>query len=308
MRALLVHNPTAGEGTYSTPELLIAALRDAGYAPVYCSSKSDDYRARLKEPTDIVVVAGGDGTVAKVVRHLPDRNVPIAILPIGTANNVARSLGIPDDAEQLATYLCGGRVQPLDIGVAAGKWGSRLFVEAVGLGALAKALYRDGPKPPLPERKAKGREALRKSLQEAVPQHFELVVDGEKLSGDYLFVEVLNLCMTGPTLRLGAQTHPSDRLLNIVCLTEAERPKLLAWLDAEPEQRPAPLETKKGNRVEIRSESLPLRIDDRIYCKGKDKAEGDKSLSVELDEASLLVCIPQAAESAALAAPNPLPV
>jgi diacylglycerol kinase family enzyme len=59
-----------------------------------CSKHDDSYKAALGKPWDLVAVAGGDGTVAKAARHMPDRNVPLALLPIGTANNVAHSLDL----------------------------------------------------------------------------------------------------------------------------------------------------------------------------------------------------------------------
>ena len=74
------------------------AARKAGLPTTYQSIKDKDFKAALGENWDLVLVAGGDGTVAKVARCLVDRDIahriPIAILPVGTANNIARSLGI----------------------------------------------------------------------------------------------------------------------------------------------------------------------------------------------------------------------
>lgn len=93
MRATLIHNPTAGDGKVRREDL-IDLLHKAGIVPFYQSSKIGELTAALAEPTDIVIVAGGDGTVAKVVTQMPDRSIPVAILPIGTANNIASSFGI----------------------------------------------------------------------------------------------------------------------------------------------------------------------------------------------------------------------
>ena len=88
MRALLVHNPKAGSGRPSGDELL-AALDAAGFSTTYCSTKTGDVDQALAQPADIVIVAGGDGTVAKIARSLNDRKTLVAILPFGTANNIA---------------------------------------------------------------------------------------------------------------------------------------------------------------------------------------------------------------------------
>jgi diacylglycerol kinase (ATP) len=145
MRALLVHNPQAGSGRPSGDELL-AALDAAGFSTTYCSVKSDDLQAALAQPADLVIAAGGDGTVAKIARKLKDRKTLVAILPFGTANNIARCLGIEGDPDSLVKALRGAPVARLDIGLAVGPWGSRRFVEAVGWGAIAKSVDREDPR------------------------------------------------------------------------------------------------------------------------------------------------------------------
>ena len=56
----------------------------------YQSTKDQSYKSALRERWDLIVVAGGDGTVAKVARRLRYRKAPIIVLPVGTANNIAR--------------------------------------------------------------------------------------------------------------------------------------------------------------------------------------------------------------------------
>jgi diacylglycerol kinase family enzyme len=58
------------------------AVRQVGFDPVYHSAKDKSYREALREDWDLVIVAGGDGTVARAARGLRNRNIPIAILPI----------------------------------------------------------------------------------------------------------------------------------------------------------------------------------------------------------------------------------
>lgn len=93
LRAVLVHNPKAGDGEMSG-EALRLLLRKANISAFYQSSKIGELTAALSMPCDLIIVAGGDGTVAKAITQLPNRSVPIAILPFGTANNIATSFGI----------------------------------------------------------------------------------------------------------------------------------------------------------------------------------------------------------------------
>src|SRR5688572_15501512 len=91
LRVLLMHNPTAG-GEVHSPEALIAIVEAAGHDVVWQSIKDSGWKEVLKEPADLVVVAGGDGTVRKVFIELAGRGVPATLLPVGSANNIARSL------------------------------------------------------------------------------------------------------------------------------------------------------------------------------------------------------------------------
>ena len=99
MRALLIHNPTAGVKNHQK-DSIIAALRLAHFDVAYVSIK--DAKGALRNKPDLVVVAGGDGTVGHVFTHLSDRSVPIGVVPLGSANNIARSLGIAGTPQELA--------------------------------------------------------------------------------------------------------------------------------------------------------------------------------------------------------------
>src|SRR6266478_1112511 len=138
MRIILIHNPKAGRDNHSKKDLM-AALAKARHHAIYQSTEND-YKKALKKPTDLVLVAGGDGTVGKVGRELIDSGVPLSVLPLGTANNLARSLGFIGSADQIIAGLEGGKKRSFDIGVARGPWGKRYFFESVGGGLLADYL------------------------------------------------------------------------------------------------------------------------------------------------------------------------
>src|SRR5215831_1634514 len=142
MRVALIYNPMAGNET-ATGEDLADLLRAAGHDVSRHSSKDDHFAALLDDAPDLVAIAGGDGTVSKVAKATMGRGIPHAVLPTGTANNISRTLGVaelPLD-EQIAGWPKWRRAQ-LDIGLARGPWGSRHFVESVGLGLLAWSIPR----------------------------------------------------------------------------------------------------------------------------------------------------------------------
>src|SRR5262245_40068409 len=88
----------------------------------------------------MVIAAGGDGTVAKAVKWVDDRTTPIGILPLGGANNIARSFGLSRAWQDIPARWKYGECRRLDVGIAQGPWGKRLFIEGCGLGALAQTI------------------------------------------------------------------------------------------------------------------------------------------------------------------------
>src|SRR5579883_426500 len=98
--AIVFHNPDSGSQGYDKASLL-AAVKLANIEAEYISTKSDDFEKAFDKKATLFVAAGGDGTIRKVIVGARERKVPIAIFPLGTANNVARSLGISGTPQEL---------------------------------------------------------------------------------------------------------------------------------------------------------------------------------------------------------------
>ena len=263
MRAIVLHNPDAGNGDVAADELL-AALAGGGVTAVrYCSTRQPDFAQALGEPADLIVVAGGDGTVIKVVPHLRGRTLPIAILPLGGANNVARSLGITGDPLEIARGgWQGSDRRRLDIGAARGPWGRRLFIEAVGLGALAEAAAAiDKSGVSGPDKSELARRALCETVAAAQPQEVRLTIDGQEVGLRCLLAEIMNLAATGPKLLLAPAADPGDGLLDLVYLEPEARADMLAWLEAPAEGVP-PLVTRRGRGFTFEWRQGQLRVGD----------------------------------------------
>src|SRR6476646_1552480 len=136
MRITLMLNPDAGNGETPAAELrriIEAAGHDVQVRRARKSSMADE----LLDPGDLVAVAGGDGTVGRVMKALAGGPVPMAILPTGTANNIATSLGILGDPAAIVASWSRHDIRRVDVGLARGPWGETRFVESVGLGLLA---------------------------------------------------------------------------------------------------------------------------------------------------------------------------
>jgi diacylglycerol kinase family enzyme len=279
VRVTLIHNPAAGRQRAGDAARLRNFLSDAGHEVRYQSAKEDGWKRALKKPADLIVVAGGDGTVAKVTRRMVGRGVPVGVLPSGTANNIARALGLLERPfEELVRGWERPRRVKLDVGIAAGPWGERYFVESVGAGLFAGLLAS-------PTRKAlkKGKQgkavvegALRR-LSEAALRCEALEVtaalDGRDISGRYLLLEAVNLPYVGPNLHLAHDSRPGDGQFDVVLVTEDERERLRYYLEhwQENRERLGMLPTRRGRRLQIEWTGFALHIDDKLQPKANAK-------------------------------------
>ncbi len=93
-----------------------------------------------REGFDTIVAAGGDGTVRAVAQYLVGTPLRLGILPVGTANNVARSLGISFELEEAMRVLARGYERQVDVG----RVGEEYFLEAAGVGLFADSIHAMG--------------------------------------------------------------------------------------------------------------------------------------------------------------------
>jgi diacylglycerol kinase (ATP) len=265
MRALLVHNPTAG-GKGHDKDSIMEALELADIKADYVSRKNDDFKRALKDASDLVVAAGGDGTIADVFIHLADRSVPIAILPLGSANNIARSLGIAGTPAELAEQWLSGRTHPFHLIEVTGEDGRKaLCAEGFGVGLMPGLIKRRAK-----EQKAdgaddirRGRRALSELVATAKPIELEVAIDGNPWRSDLASVDVLNIPFTGPALPLAHDADPSDTVIDAIGWESTKRDDLIEWIKSPLEDQP-PIASRSGKHIEVRWRAADSRLDDEL--------------------------------------------
>lgn len=144
-RVLVVANRHSRRGGTHLDQAL-ERLRSGGVEPEVAEpSKHHGIDAIIRgrgRDADLVAVGGGDGTLNGAAAALVERGRPFAILPLGTANDLARTLGIPPDPAEAAALILGGRTRRIDVG----KVNDRHFfnVASVGLSVrVAQELTTD---------------------------------------------------------------------------------------------------------------------------------------------------------------------
>ncbi len=274
MLVTLIHNPTAGEQDEDAKSLR-KLLKRAGHEVRYRSAKEAGWKRSLKKPAELVVVAGGDGTVGRVARRMAGRGIPMAVLPLGTANNIARSLGQHErPLEELVDGWNDAKRVKLDVAVAKGPWGTRNFIEGLGFGVFAGQLAAlEDEDVPEPKRAAsKVNQALsrmKRAAESWEATQVQAKLDGKDISGRYLMMEALNLHYVGPNMRLALDGMPGDGEFEVVLVTEDERARFVQYLEAwrENRERLAVLPSHRGKHLQIEWTGFPLHIDDKLYPK-----------------------------------------
>jgi len=253
----------------------------------------------LKKKIDLVLVAGGDGTVSKVARRLVamDSEIPLAVLPMGTANNFARSLGFCLSEKELIEQLNHGKCNTFDVGQARGPWGKRYFFEGAGAGLFAdymRAPKRDGKKDE-PKSKAEAMrrhvKELRRRLQTYRARQWEIEVEGSDLSGRYLLWHAMNIRSVGPVLTLAADAKTNDGSFDFVGAREEDRALLLDYFDARVagKRRKFPLRPKRLTKMRLRWTKWPLHFDDELWPAEDEKPPKQCEIELIVKNAALRI-------------------
>jgi diacylglycerol kinase family enzyme len=295
MRATLFHNPTAGHK--AAKDEILAAMKLIDFDVHYVSVKDDELKEAFRKKTDLIVVAGGDGTIAKVLTRLPGRSLPIALLPLGTANNIARSLGIAGTPQELVETWKIDRTHPLDVGMVKASWGTSHFLEGFGVGLFAEFLKSADKKEKAKgaDNLRKGRSLLAKLIKAAKPIDISVKIDGKALNGEFLGIEVMNVPFTGPGLPLTGRADIADGLLDIVCFEFERRRALEEWLDA-PHADSAPVTTRQGKTTELVWADTANRIDDESY--GNRDTKQVAEVGCDKDQLKVLIPVKHPAQKA----------
>ena len=300
-RATLIHNAHAAGRLRLSTGRIVELLGEAGYDAEYVPTQSeDDLAAALQDPGDLVVAAGGDGTIRGVALALAalGSSVPLALAPLGTANNIARTLGLTDSTETLLRGLANPQPRPFDLGLIRAPWGEARFLEAFGVGLFAEGLRQYSPD----ERKSLMRmaEAALETLTQAEAREWQCELDGRDLSGRYLILEVMNTQAMGLRLRLAPDANPSDGLFDVVRVSEDDTVGFGAYLTklAEGDLETLPnVEIVRGKRLNLRWHGLPLHFDEEV--RGDDPArEPGGELELTVQAGALTLWLPGLSEVA----------
>ena len=285
MRVALFHNEDAGDGT--SVDEISSLLERHGHHLVQVVDKEWSAELVLEKRVDLVVAAGGDGTVTTAARVLAGSTVPLAILPLGTANNIAKSLCCDGPIETLMESWEHAAPQPLDLGTARGVWGERVFIESVGAGlipaGIAAAKSHQGREDTATSKPTDALRIFRDVLARLEPRRWTITIDGLAMTGEFLLVEVLNMPSIGPNLVLSREASPCDGFFTVLVATERHRDVLDEYLVQRIDDGAGPLRLmpRRARQVEILGWD-DVHVDDQLL-----RATPSETVSMTIEPAAL---------------------
>jgi diacylglycerol kinase (ATP) len=249
---VLVVNANAS-GVRRHPELVSRAafaLRANGaHVELRVTESAAELASVAADPERRLVLLGGDGTV-HAFANLPFAHAEAALLPVGGANNIARSLGIPRDLDRAAALAVAGRTRLIDAIEARSAHRSVIVVEGVSAGfhALARARYSAVNSTDVRAALVAGAAAI--ADFRPVPVALELDGDAELAPLGQLFAA--NLPFYGPRLTVAPDADPADGLIDVVRIATRGRLDTIAALTALRRGRdPRGIDRRRARRIRI---------------------------------------------------------
>ncbi len=292
--ARLIYNPNSGgnRGDESLDQVL-ECLRAHGIEPeltIKTSRKVICQAARraAKHREPLVIVAGGDGTIEKIAAELVGSDTTLGILPRGSMNNLARSLGIPLELQDACALIAMGVARRIDVGHVhvKGKKHVRYFLETAGLGLNAIAF-------PMGQELKKGTwstlpHALKKIVGfQPTPTQIELD-DGEIVRATLQVVTISNAPLTGLNFLIAPEAKMDDGFLDVAVFDEMSKTDLLGYFMA----------ARNGNRADnpkikkYRARRIRVRLQDaEPVVSDKDPLPANSDLEIEIIPQALRVIV-----------------
>jgi len=234
VRALLVHNPTAGGGRAAGLLPAVTELLRSGGVEVdrHATRSLEDARQAAREAAgtvEVVIAVGGDGTVGACAGGLadagPDARAALGVIPAGGGNDAARSLGLPfDDPLAAAALLPRLRRRPTDLA----RVGERSYLIVAGAGFDSEVNRVANQRLSWAPGRARYVGALLVELVVGRPAGFRLTLDGEVHELRAWFVTVANCQSYGGGMRIAPDARLDDGLLDVVVVGDIGKPAFLA--------------------------------------------------------------------------------
>lgn len=269
VEALLIFNPSAGRNRSDNAARLaevVASLRVHGVrarTEIKTSGKAARAQARevVAKGGGLIIVAGGDGTIGDVAGELVGSTTVLGIVPVGTMNNLARSLGIPLEIEAACALIGMRTTRHIDAGRVSSPGSSHVeyFFDCAGVGLLALAAVAGQALEKRQWRVLPG--AIRKFF-EAKLATVTVEIDGVVISASTNMITVSNAPLMGNKLLCAPDARMDDGYLDVSVYDGMGEVALAAHFLATADGHADPIPTHRARSVRITAEAaMPSSAD-----------------------------------------------
>ncbi len=229
MHYALVVNPTSGKrhGEVIAAQT-VERLANAGHTTIVVQgadapSARDQLKLAIGAGLDGVLVVGGDGALHGVLDHVADSDLVFGLIPAGTGNDTARSLGIPvKDVNAAVDLVIAGNVRTIDLART-----DEAYVATVVASGFDSKVNERANAMTWPRGNMRYNIAILAELRSFEPLEFTLVLDGKTIEREAMLVAVGNGPSFGGGLRICEGAKLDDGLLDVVVINPVSKPKLL---------------------------------------------------------------------------------
>jgi diacylglycerol kinase (ATP) len=230
-----------------------------------------------------VIAVGGDGTASEIANGLVDSSTSMAIIPLGTGNDLARNLGIPRDPVAAAHLAANGAECAIDLGVVTTRTSSRCFANIAGFGFDAEVAWRVNRLPKVGGSTVPYLAGVLQTLVLYRAAPIRLRLDQQAVQGRLFLVAVGNCAAYGGGMRIVPDAQPNDGLLDVCLVKNLSRLEVLRLL---------PRLYSGGHvghsAVEIlRCRSLTADATEHVLCQADGELVGELPARFELRPAAL---------------------
>ncbi|MGN7297303.1 diacylglycerol kinase [Fredinandcohnia aciditolerans] len=268
-RARIIYNPTSGRELFKRhlPEVL-EKLEKAGYetschATTGAGDATNAARIAVERKYDLVIAAGGDGTINEVVNGLAEQEYrpTLGIIPVGTTNDFARAIGVPRNIDGACDVIVEGNSVPIDIG----RINDKYFVNIAGGGRLTELTYEV----PSKLKTMLGQLAYYLKGMEMLPSirptEVSIEYDGKLFEGEIMLFLVSLTNSVGGFEKLAPDSSLNDGLFDLLILKKANLADFIKVatlaIRGEHINDPHVLYTK-ANRVKVNpTEKMQINLD-----------------------------------------------
>jgi diacylglycerol kinase (ATP) len=279
VRAKLIANPGAGDVLLAASRLeqVTHYLLDYGLEVDVALAKPKKEaipiaRQAVKDGYDVVIAMGGDGTIGIVIRGIAGSKVKLGIIPVGTENDIAGSLGIPEDLKEACALIASGHTRKLDLGQISTKKTKKFYffmVTAIGLTATIYPMVSQ-----LPHGNLSGvKDAIMALLRfESKPTVFLTLDDESKIEVETMLVTVSNTPLTGAKNLVAPDASMDDGLLDIAVYPGFSKAQLLGYFVRSANEASTPdgrIQRYRARKIKIKtSPKLDVAAEGTMLGKG----------------------------------------